>query len=294
MPLFDSYLLVDWSAAAYPKFGSNSIWLCLIRRGEGNSRHVKLENPETRAKATERIIELATDNLQKKQRLLIGFDFPFGYPTGTVDRLGFQGLPWRSMWQFLEDQIEDQNDNQNNRFDVAEYLNFRLSGEAFPFWGLVREEFRTNLLRRGRRPHGLNDLPEWRSCDLIIPRLQPVWKLAGVGSVGSQSLTGIPRVWQIRKAPAIAFHCHIWPFETGLQFDPRPSIILAEVYPSLTPTQTIAGKPKDAGQVATFGRWLMNLDDNNQLKELFFGDPRLTAENRRRVELEEAWILGVK
>src|SRR3546814_11357124 len=99
-----------------------------------------------------------------------------------------------------------------------------LSGEPFPFWGHGGSE-RPFLLRRGRRPHGPDDLPERRLCEWRIRRVQPTWKLAGKGSVGGQMLTGIPRVWQLRRDPRIALDAHVWPFETGLAHDPRPAKI---------------------------------------------------------------------
>ena len=101
-------------------------------------------------------------------------------------------------------------------------------------------------------------------------------------------------MWQIRKAPELAFNCHIWPFETGLRFDPRPSVILAEVYPSLVAPRILTGRPKDAGQVAEIGRRYAELDTEGLLEPLFEGDPTLTADIRQGVETEEAWILGVR
>lgn len=294
MPVFDSYLMVDWSAANSPKRGADSIWLGLTsRRGTGCVLSL-LENPPTRSLATNRIIQLARNALRRNSRMLIGFDFPFGFPAGTAQMLGFRGLPWRNIWQTLEDEIEDGEDNRNNRFDVAEALNARLTDEPFPFWGLVREESRAHLVQRGRRPHGPADLAERRLCDLRVPSTQPVWKLAGAGSVGGQTLTGIPRVWQIRKAPELAFDCQIWPFETGLNLDPRPAIVLAEVYPSLVPPLQLDGRPKDAGQVAAIGRRYAELDQNEALENLFRGDPELPANVRSSIETEEAWILGVR
>ena len=294
MPVFDAFLMVDWSAAQSPNRGKDSIWLGLTVRGTQGPRLTRLENPATRAAATERIIQLAINNRRRGRRILIGFDFPFGFPTGTASALGKRGLPWRSLWQELEDRLIDHNNNANNRFDVAEGLNAALTGEAFPFWGLSREEARPMLLRRKCRPHGAGDLAERRLCDLRVPSTQPVWKLAGAGSVGSQALTGIPRVWQLRKDPRIAFDCQIWPFETGLRFDSNPSILLAEIYPSLVPPRKIKNRPKDAGQVAAIGRRYAELDATDALALLFEGDPSLSSHAKRQIELEEAWILGVQ
>ena len=82
MPVFDAYLMVDWSAANSPSRGKDSIWLGLTVRGRQGPRLTQLENPTTRAAATERIIQLAINNRRRGRRILIGFDFPFGLRGG--------------------------------------------------------------------------------------------------------------------------------------------------------------------------------------------------------------------
>ena len=293
MPLFDAYIVVDWSAANTRKTGRDSIWYTVYRRQGGRFRRRALENPPTRAGATESLGNLLARLAAAGQRVLVGFDFPFGYPDGTARRLGFPGLPWRHMWQFLSDRIVDDSENHNNRFDVAEDLNKLLSDEPFPFWGNVREQERRYLRRRGRRPHCSTDLAEWRLCDTRGRTTSSVWQLAGAGSVGSQVLTGIPKVWQLRRDPRLAMVTQIWPFETGLVYDARAQIILAEVYPSFIKPMMIAGKPKDAGQVVAAARYFADLDENGRLGALFSGGKGLSAAEKTIVEQEEAWILGV-
>lgn len=290
--LFDAYAMVDWSAAGTPKRGADSIWYAIVRADRRRGHPDKLENVATRAAATEELCATFSDMLDAGLRILAGFDFPFGFPTGTAARLGIEGLPWRAMWQTLSDSLIDGADNANNRFDVAESLNRCLTGEAFPFWGNVREEERPFLRRRGRRAHGPDDLRERRLCDLRLPRTQPVWKLAGVGAAGSQALTGIPRVWQIRRDPRLALNTHIWPFETGLGFDSRAKLVLAEIYPSQIAANPIPEHPKDAAQVVAMAEHLAALDASDSLEILFSGDRTLTDRERRTVEREEAWILG--
>ena len=292
-PLFDTYVMVDWSAASAPRRGRDSIWYTVLARRNGALRRLVLDNPATRAEAESGLTRRLASLRGRGDRVLVGFDFPFGYPSGTAARLGITGLPWRHFWQELDDSIEDGPDNRNNRFDVAESLNRRLTGEAFPFWGDVREDGRPYLRRRGRRAHGRGDLAERRLCELRIRSTQPVWKLAGAGSVGSQSLMGIPRVWRIRRDPRLANACHIWPFETGLRYDSRPQIQLAEVYPSLVPAPPLKDKPKDAAQVVAIARHFAALDTAGRLQHLFAGDPMLTPLERCCIEEEEAWILGV-
>lgn len=291
--LFDEYIMVDWSAAAAPRTGPDSIWIAVLRRRGGTCRLAPLRNPATRWNAIRWLGDRLTRSAAAGHRVLVGFDFPFGFPAGTAAALRLDGLPWRGLWQTLCDGLADGDDNLNNRFDLAEALNRRLSGEAFPFWGNVREENRRYLVRRGRRPHRTGDLAERRLIDLRVPGAQPVWKLAGIGSVGSQLLTGIPKVWALRRDPRLAMCTHIWPFETGLRHDPRAQIILAEIYPSLFPIRHIAGKPKDAAQVAATVRALAAADTEGRLESLFTGDSALTAGEKSAIEREEGWILGV-
>jgi hypothetical protein len=291
--LFDSYIMADWSGAAVPRRGKDSIWIAVLTRSGTRLRLAHLVNPPTRAAATAWLADRLAYMARRGRRALVGFDFPFGFPHGTGAALGVATPPWRGTWQRLSDDLDDSADNRNNRFDVAESLNRDITGRALPFWGNVREEARTYLVRRNRPPHTEHDPAERRLCEIRTPSSQPVWKLAGIGSVGSQAMTGIPRVWALRRDPRLATVTHIWPFETGLRHDPRPLIILAEVYPSLVPLRQIAGKPKDAAQVAAAVRHFAAEDENDSLESLFVGDPGLTARERAVVESEEAWILGV-
>jgi len=284
--------MVDWSAAATPRKGKDSIWWALLRRKKGMVRMTCRENPSTRHAATERLANVLNKIARDGDRILVGFDFPFGYPTGTAARLGMPGLPWRHMWQAIADDLDDAPDNSNNRIDVAERLNKKLSGEPFPFWGNVREEERVYLVRRGRRPHKCGDLTEWRLCDKRAKTTSSVWQLAGAGSVGSQVLTGIPRILQLRTDPRLAMISQIWPFETGLCYDPRPQIVFAEVYPSLVEPAPERNLVKDAKQVRTIAAHFASLDEAGALGALFEGDPTLSRVERMIIETEEAWILG--
>lgn len=295
-PLFEAYLVVDWSAASVPRRGRDSIWYAGVLRDGGRQRLDTLDNPVTRDAAIRDIGAYLVRLLEGGRRILIGFDFPFGYPAGTAARLRLPvsggSAPWRSLWETLAREIEDDARNANNRFAVAEALNRRY-GEPFPFWGNAPGPDRPWLLRRGRRPHRTDDVAERRLCDCRVRTVQPVWKLWGNGAVGGQALTGIPRVRQLRLDSRLAPVSRIWPFETGLRDDPHARIVLAEVYPSLIPCRPLRGMPKDAAQVTTMARHFARLDMQGRLWVLFSGDPSLDASARRQVETEEAWILGV-
>jgi len=293
MPLFDAYLIVDWSASSVPKRGADSIWYAEYRRdGRRLVRHA-LANPATRSAATAEIAERLAELAGAGGRVLAGFDFPFGYPAGTARALGIAGAPWEGMWRILAEGIVDRDDNSNNRFELAGELNRRLSGEPFPFWGHPARRRYDHLTPRRGRAHRPGEPAERRLCERLARRAQPVWKLAYAGSVGSQAMTGIPRVRQIRDDSRLASAVRVWPFETGLRDDRLCQILLAEVYPSIFEPDRLDGLPKDAGQVTATARGLAERDMDGRLGSLLAGGPTLDEAARGTIEAEEAWILGI-
>jgi len=286
--MFDAFVMVDWSAATVPRTGRDSIWICWLEKdGE------RLENPPTRRAAKNLLENWLEAALESHARILLGFDFPFGYPAGFAARLGLSGPPWRAVWDEIARLLRDDEHNANNRFDVAEALNRRVSGAAFPFWGCPRGFPRVYLDGRHHRGHERDGLAERRLVDLHIPSAQPCWKLLGAGSVGGQALTGIPVVRALRDDPRWIDRARIWPFETGLRAPEQGTVVIAEVYPSLWAVSPAAGEPKDAAQVRSVARFFAERNGAGEFTALFAGDPSLTREQRYRVETEEAWTLGV-
>src|SRR5262249_30292565 len=156
-----------------------------------------------------------------------------GYPAGFAARLGLAGPPWRAVWDEIAGLVEDDERNRNNRFEVAEILNRRVSGGCFPFWGRPAAPPRPHLAPTHHRPPDHDGVAERRLVDLYIPSAQPCWKLLGTGSVGGQALTGIPVVRALRDDPRWHRQTRVWPCETGLSPRPDARVVMAEVYPSL-------------------------------------------------------------
>src|ERR1051326_2610179 len=128
--LFDHYVIVDWSAASRPKTGRDSIWVC--HKGPHGER---VANPATRHLARLLLADIIGAAAERGQRMLLGFDFPFGYPAGFANRLGLKGTPWRAVWDEVATLAQDNEDNSNDRFELGAALNRRVSGRQFPFWG---------------------------------------------------------------------------------------------------------------------------------------------------------------
>lgn len=292
--IFDAYLMVDWSANAAPKQGADSIWYCLLQRSGRSLRRTRLCNPSTRWRAREEIADILKDLAAEGQRVLAGFDFPCGYPAGFARAAGFAGPPWRAVWDGLTALIQDTADNANNRFEVAAGLNQRISGGPFPFWGCPSHRQSAALSARKTRAYS-EIIPERRHCEAWLPRTQPCWKLYTTGSVGSQSLVGIPVLKALRDDPVLAPKTLVWPFETGLA-PPEPGrpwqVILAEVYPSILKIKAKSGTIKDAVQVETIARYLARRDRRGELAGDLAGPEGLSRRDRTLIGNEEGWILG--
>jgi precorrin-8X/cobalt-precorrin-8 methylmutase len=289
--LFDHYVIVDWSASSRPKTGRDSIWIC--HRGQDGER---LENPPTRHLARLLLGDILAAAAGRGERVVLGFDFPFGYPAGFARRLGLNGAPaWRAIWDEIAALLHDGEDNGNDRFALGAHLNRRISGGRFPFWGCPAGFTDDHLGPRHHNGHAEDGLPERRLIDLWMRGAQPCWKLAYTGSVGSQALTGIPVVRALRDDERWAGRARIWPFETGLSLPDDATIVFAECWPSWwqwRPTQGPA-EVNDRAQVRHVAALVAAADSDGSLASWFAGDPGLDAAQRGLVIEEEAWTLGV-
>ena len=297
MPLFHTHVVVDWSARSKPspkKPSKDSIWWGVARIANG----IEVAEPEyvrTRHEALDRLARLIACELDAGRRVLVGFDFPFGYPAGVAEHLTGKASAL-ALWGRLAECIKDGPDNANNRYDVAASINDTYPGLG-PFWGRpsswnypaipVRAKARTC---QDRHPS------ELRICDARAEGAKTVWQLAYSGSVGSQMLLGLPALKRLVEDSRIGGCAAIWPFQTGLRTPDAPAVI-AEVYPSLLRDQVRERKREgeilDSAQVRVNAKAFARLDAAGGLAPLFAGAPGLTAEERRVIESEEAWILGL-
>jgi hypothetical protein len=290
---FDRIVIVDWSANATPKLGADSIWICDRTTAPGGRS--RFWNLPTRRAAQRHLEALFRAALNKGERVLAGFDFPFGFPGGFARALGLAGTPWHATWRLLAELVEDDEQNRNNRFAVAALLNRRLSGEAFPFWGCPeRAAGRFLSPRKPKRGYG-DGLAEHRFTDRLFRGPKPVWKIFTTGSVGGQALTGIPIVHALRHAAALGEWTRVWPFETGVSGNsmaPKPALMLAEVYPSMIAARARSSDVKDRAQVRMLARHFAALDHEGALLPLLRAPAALPLAARRAVLEEEGWILG--
>ena len=266
---FDSFAMVDWSGGndTGPRPRRDAIWLGLVREGvEEPPRYLR-----NRALAQGAIAELIETERRAGRRLMIGFDFPFGFPRGFAVGLTGRVDPF-AVWDWFEDRISD-SPSANNRFDVAAMANGLFPGTG-PFWfnGLRRDI--AGLERRDTRAgHGQH---ERRAAD--ASGTFTCWQMGGAGAVGGQVLTGLPVLNRLRRR--FAGDVAVWPFE-----DLARPVAFVEIWPGLindvVKRAESADGIRDAHQVRLMARALARLPDADLAAMLVIDAP------------EEGWIMGL-
>jgi molybdopterin molybdotransferase len=245
MSRFDTFVMVDWSGgngfSDTPR--ADAIWVCVGRSG-GIEPPVYMKN---RAVAEAWLSDLMGAELAAGRRVMIGFDFPFGYPAGFGAALTGSDDPF-AVWQWFADRIEDA-PKSNNRFDVAGQINQRFGGNG-PFWANALKRDIEGLPRT--KAGYLNPFPERRYAEDAAKGSFTCWQMAGVGSVGSQVMMGLPVLQRLRQA--FARQVTVWPFEPL-----KSPVAFVEIWPSLTVGPAPDGWIKDAWQVHEVVRQVMAL-----------------------------------
>jgi molybdopterin-guanine dinucleotide biosynthesis protein B len=274
--LFDRVIVVDWSAANLPTSATNranAVWIgCHDAEGGAEWHH------RTRAAAEAQLGTLIETARAEGLRLLIGFDFAMGYPAGFAARLTGEARA-EAVWDWLAGEITDI-ENRNNRFEVATRINATFPEGPGPFWSHPTGQVWPGLpSRRAGIDYAALGLAEGRLAEIAVPRAKSPWMLFNPGSVGSQSLLGLPMIHRLSQLPGVA----VWPFAT-----PDAPVVLAEVYPSLLagPVAILANGEDltaDQAQVRLLSRALYRLARGDRLAPLFAAPPEAA---------EEGWILG--
>lgn len=309
MPLFDAYIFVDWSASnsRHPRRPTaDAVWTGELLR---NLNSPQVTYHRTRNDGAEHVQEALLKHAQEGHRVLVGFDFPYGYPTGFASALGRPSgaQSWSAIWAILADRISDTADNVNNRFAVAGDLNaIAGNGRSGPFWGCPHTIVVANLSSTSPgfpfEATGGRSLQRLRITETHLHGTLETWGLFGAGRVGSQALMGIPYVYKLRRHPELAHISHVWPFETEFTLNPiaaeGPFILHAEIWPGVVSERVqaiLAENPdmiRDQAQVRAMCEWAAELDEQGDLGWLFAEPNGLNQQQVRVCVEEEGWILG--
>jgi hypothetical protein len=300
--LFNAYVMVDWSAAAAPKVGKDSVWIGVMKRDIRFRLTFEAFNPHTRHAAEAQLRDILADLRRRGDKALVGFDFSLGFPAGTAAALKLKETDWKGLWAFLGSNVVDKADNTNNRFAVAAKINRLMTDEARPFWGAPPKDVQRWLQPTRPAPSELDAaLPaQLRQAELATQGLgkagaKSMWQLTGAGAVGGQALVGIPALKRLKDE--LGDKALIWPFETGWRaLTPDDlqgrEIVAAEVYPALFPAKPEPGEIADRAQVRAVAEYFAKLDEAGKLGAAFAAPKDAKPELVSTVEAEEGWILG--
>jgi hypothetical protein len=295
--LFDAYMFVDWSASSRAKTGTDSIW---IGTGSFDSNGVLVVDPpanlSTRRQAEIKLEEMLLEHSRRKRRVLVGFDFPYGYPINWHIALGQNAGDWRTLWNLLVGRVSDDARNKNNRCEVADALNAAIPEFSGPYWSRPNSSGSQYPSLPATKPSCLGtDVVEFREIErkLLESRRRPksVWQLFGNGVVASQALLGIPVLHRLRNNRQLSEHSRVWPFETGwlCPSGMSPFILHAEIWPGAIPVSRELHAIKDAAQMLSYVYWAASLDVAGDLSSRFCPRPMVSAPY---VQDCEGWILG--
>ena len=274
--LFDTYIIVDWSARQSPspmKPEANAIWVATAHRTDTT---VTTQYLRTRSQTYDYLTQSIKEALANCRRVLVGFDFPLGYPGGFAKRLTGEASALQ-LWNWLYERVSDARNNNNNRYDVAEDINrCHYASVKGPFWG--RHSSWSDWLYEGvptRRPAWSKTLPDrFRLTECVAQEagfpIKTVWQLTGNGSVGSQVLLGLPFLKRLKAHSCFRDHASVWPFETDLRVPDVP-LVIAEVYPSLLGSKVAErlanGEIRDEVQVSVTAEAFARLDSDRRLSD---------------------------
>jgi len=286
---FARLIMADWSAANSPgpiRPRKDRCWVGKLDTGEAEP---DLAYCRTRQQALDRIAGWTAESAGP---VLVGFDFPFGYPAGS-------SLPGgRALCDQLAHHIEDAPNDRNNRFEVAARLNRCLNpGGEGPFWGCPAS-VRLPGLRPTRPSPWPAHITEYRLAERHLKdhRIQTVWKLAYPASVGSQVLMGMHAIGRLLQQPAFA-KARLWPFETGWHHELSP-VTIAEIWPHLffrdrrDDPQAAAHPIRDAGQVAATLLGIREGLAAGRIADLLGPPAALSPQDRATATAQEGWIVG--
>ena len=270
---FDTIAIVDWSAGkrAPARPTKDAIWIGVTRNGED----LEPVYCRSRIEAEVWLNGFIEAEAEAGLRVLIGFDFPFGYPRGFVRHVTGSDDPL-AFWDWLEARITDSEAGENNRFDVASEINCLFDGPG-PFWGKPSETGWPDVPYR-KAGISYDICAERRACDLAAKASSSCFQLFFNPTVGSQALMGLPMLARLRRRADVA----VWPFQDWSD----AQTVLVEIWPGLIEqaVKEVQGNEiRDAAQVRLLARALTRLSPDAL---------QMMLEDIGPEARDEAWILG--
>jgi hypothetical protein len=276
--------MIDWSSkSGLHRHGPSpdAPWIAEAEWGQTGLDWRAERYARSRAECVAYLRDRLAFHLGRRRRVLVGFDFAFGYPAGYAKALGLSGVAWRAIWDEVArptspgdwaapDNTFATPDNHNNRFVVASHLNKRVATYGCPVGGPLYgcpESKVTPWFRkeRGSFPYvsAGGPLAEFRRTekalrDAGLTPLSTWWVLGGPApTVGGQILTGLPVIRSLRDCTALR-PARVWPFEGGFEAElpaSGPLALYTEIWPGIVNATLQPLTVRDQAQVRAMVAW---------------------------------------
>ena len=255
MPVFSSYVGIDYSGAATPKSSLKGLRVYMADR---QALPTEVQPPPSPRKYWTRrgIAEWLVERLSEDQPTLVGIDHGFSFP---VKYLETHHLPLN--WLAFLDDFQHH-------------------------WPTDEDHVYVDFVRHGSVGNGTARTgdPRWRRLTEVRSRAtKSVFHFDVQGSVAKSTHSGLP--WLRFLQQKVGDRIHFWPFD-GWSIPAGRSAVV-EVYPSLW-RHIFAREQRNADQ---HDAWMRRADLNSSLAD--FLDPSLTPADRAVAKIE-GWILGIK
>ncbi len=270
---FDLFAFADYSGAADKYLQRRHIVLAVADSGHED---IKVIPRLTRPELTNKIRNILFAAQKYGQRVLFGLDHNFSFPLNFAQQAGFSCTSWRDTLYTLPS--GETSDIRQWAVQINHFFQQRFGSGIF--WGPGFPQ-----RRKPDFPFAEAGFSERRLIEQQIPRMQPVFKLGGIGSVGLQSLYGMIQLKTlIAETGNFGIPVHFWPFD-GFEIPPNHHVGI-EIYPALYNKY----QKRDLNDAIETARYFRNQSRTGELFQLFKLNP---PQRIARIIEREGWLPGI-
>lgn len=292
--MFDTIAFADYSGSEDPALQRKKIALAVISRPQrGRYGQPAVSTGMTREDLRRRVDTLLQEEAAKGRRVLFGFDHQYAFPVRFSAAIA-NALGEVHSWRFQRELLADGRTGipvaavQEKTGDMARAWAAQFNSWARGQWGcniFWGPNFSSQVCdpKFSFAQHGLDPLRrvEQRTH---TGGMKSIFKIGGNGTVGLQSLSGIPHLHRLLESARDRYRVHVWPFD-GFECHAEAHV-LAEIYPTIQ-NRGVRGDKEDAAQAVL---WAAQFDESDALEGYF--RPKLTPDVERDA-MTEGWVLGV-
>jgi hypothetical protein len=228
-------------------------------------------------------------------RLIFGQDHQYSFPKSFLEELGLKGTWRESMRQLFFGNVD-------GFFEIGRHAQ---EGEAGRFAKAINEKLgdKGNQIFFSRTKGDQYGIPKsdprgeshcaYRKTEELLKQYKkkpfPFNQIGDNGSVGGQSIVGIPNLIKLLEHPEVGSSVRIWPFD-GFEVLIDKSHLCVEVYPTAIRPESVS--QTDFNDAMSCVIWCKEKDQKGQLGSHLSGETIPQSEKISDFVKLEGWVLG--